>query len=1755
MSQLFYKYIAKELIFGYFKKNPLKKGDRYYVIIEQEESRDGLINALSEIGTPIHIDQIYQGGETVVQEDAYDTIKLDFGEENPGLIIGYDQTATEDYLTTLRNAVGEGNIFDNYGILFVLSNSVLSSLITAGQDLQGENGPLHSSVIIDNITQKAEEKITKEYERLYLRTYLQKIAEYIADGTCNLFDFQPALSILQEGSLEGHFASIEYFRDDSIYEPIFKIKDSEMVERISTNQEFFRKVHDIMQLEDDGDQERIKEKMLLRILDEKLTKEILSKEDTWEKDIPVQKVLDSIERKASTAALELKSIELPNGGAFAEYLWVKKGNAKKSSNFIIICDKFDTGAQDIKLTFNKDVKELTENKECQISSTHITMSIADSCVRQSVGKNDNHHDFFIIRLPLDRGFFKDIEHIFNISSKGEIVVNIPDDRDEVCLGSGTTQVALPPLNQIEWNSDFQLVIPIDGDSDENKIQFSINLENREVRFVFKLFQAKPALPLGPEDLVTPIWDEHKTYTGVSGTPMGQAVATPFFKIACNGEENAIISSWRKYLEWEKLFVENRAVYIESEYNNLTGETEFLPKELAIPQSVRTALDAIYAYYGERNTIPSLTGIDDTLRDLLFNYTEAVKLVLSQITTDRCLTPEEYNLTHLGVLKHQDRVYLSPFHPMLAAYMMEFCWRYDSVDKQDNCLKLISPFYLIPYLTFHDVNMRPYADTQVEMLHNWLIYEPVTSKQQERANDITRKMVWQKMDQFISHFKYLFQDKECPIVISTIGVTDDENVIIGIIEYIKKKYDKGVQRIELHEYVDNIMSETYFEKLNRLNTVDSITRELERYGVKIEQNGEYTAQEIIHQLFTKVSLYKHSLSENAGSIDYCHIAFYQMNTGENFVNPSTDDLRVEMSMGGLISIPSTTYTHDSYHIGFGTCGLKQEANGSIYPMAIAMNNLYANEHDGGNSLFHKKSAVIKRYKYAQSELLDSIYENANWVTFLNPEVDINFFYSYNQKKKLYIVHYTDQYTINAKYDSITVTQHVEQYENMLRKSYDTLGLSEEKYAQFNTTMMNYFNCLNGSWMLSIVNKTEAQIREKMSIVASCIAMMKFMSRTENIRWIPISLEEILRVSGSIGLQQDYIFTKKELKVKGSMSDDLLMMGMDATDPEHIKLYFYPVEVKDSVNSSFSDKGTEQVRHTYLQMKVHLFGDDCFTKDVYRTFFASQYLTNAEKLYANNLLPESEYKAIDAFRYELLNLNYEIQSRVPVAEMGHAALVSFFSTAVHSITTSVEDNVSVCEIHFPQSECFKCVAEPDTEHLSFLVDSEIVIDTQHQKSSPIAEDLFEKVNSEETIIPTPVEPEVVIAPTTSEVSVSAVAVASTPLPASTSSLTSGIKIQVGNVHGTSRQIFFEPNNTKMVSHPNLGIIGTMGTGKTQFARSVIAQFSKETAHNVGGKPVGMLVFDYKGDYKDQEFLDAVGGHCYKFNYPFNPLKLVITDDVVGMNLPAITADRISDSFAKAYGLGLKQQSNIKQVILDTYNDMGITKDPSTWGHVAPTMDMVVDKYFETYDANDKAYALFDKLRDYTIFTSDISQCVSLFEWLDSVRVIDLTLYPDDTKKVIVSLILDLFYNEMRQLGGSKQMNGFRELRAMVMVDEAHQFLKKDFASLRSIISEGRMFGVGMILSTQNVSDFHTANEDYSAFILSWVIHHVNNIGRGDIASIFGASDTHAQQYMDFISHAGLFESICKLGNRVEGMRDLPFFELIQQDGRFKTEPQVE
>lgn len=1720
------------------------------MIVENEKHRNMLIQALNDACDKITISGIYQGNDSSVVEESYETYVIKPSIDSSSIIIGYDKTSTEDYLTTIRNSVGvTGGKYEDFGVVYVLSDSILSSIITACQDLQAVGGPLHSSYIIRDIHEKAEDVISKDLERKYLDKHLNKISEYIADGTCNLFDFGYALSVLADQTVKGHYNDLDYFNDKAVYDGTFKPSDAEMEIRVEKNHEIYRKVSDIMNEDDDTD----KSKLLQKFLDEKLSKKIVANSDSWNY-IDFQNFLDSIERKAATANLELLDIELPSEGLLTSMISLTKGNRKKkSTTYTIICDQTESVGQQVKITFNKEIKKVTSDVY-QTQGQILKMTVGDALIKQSIGLNDNHHDFFMMKLPCNKSFFRDIKECFSINKKGEIVVVVPDKADVLTFGNGDELLSIPLDNKVIWSDNAKLEVPVVDDEVNNQIDFFVDFGNKEVKLVLKLNIAKPVPPARPGTI------EEGTYEN------GEVVV--------DGTPRPVYTYWKKYLDWEEAFIKNGCSHINYTYNGLTGEYEPEYEILELPTCVQNTLTQIFAYYNNHNTIPSLCKINDELRILYEKYWKAVVSSINSIPNDRCLRKEEYYLTKLGIVSTWERLYLSPFHPLLVAYALEYDSQYDDKEESAFAQKLLSPFYLIPYFFYNDSPKRPYTDKEIGEIHNWLSYEGIGCKPQERTNDLTTKMVWTKMEAFIKHFKYLFQDKDCPIIISTIGIADDTNVIKGVVEFIRKQYSDGVQKIELHEYVDNLMEETFFEKLNRLDSIDATTRELESLNLKLESKGEYTSQEIIHQLFTRVSFYKHVLSPTNGQIGYSHIAFYQMDTGTEFIRQVTSELRTELSFNGLISIPSTFNKMGAYIIGYGTNGIKEQ-QGYLYPMTTALNTLYANEEHEGSSVFSNNTCVAKRYKFTKSDLLQSIYNNANWVTFINPEVDINFFY----KQNLYVVHYTDQYTINAKYDSITVTKHVEQYENMLRKSYERYALSEERFQHFNETMMNYFNCLNGSWMLDIVKKSEDQIREKMSIVAASIAMLRFMSRNKNVHWIPVSLEEILRVTGSIGLPQDYVFTKKSLGAKGAMSDDLLMIGLDTTDENDIQLYLYPIEVKFSKNCSMAGKAGKQVSQTFLQLKKHLFGDANFTKNIYRTFFASQFLTNAEKLNANSLLSDDEYQEIEKFRFELLNLKYSLKEKLPVKEMGSAAIVSFYSHATHSLSTSLVDNVPVCEVHFSEQECFQFVTEPENNYMKFLETDLIMIDTDTLNAidNPIA--IVQTEDTEDPIVLTEIEDEEVCTDNktissvvTSEInSNNNLTTAIVENEATTTTEKSSdveqkvevktvvenqekashsIKILVGHTQSGHREVAYEPNNTKMVSHPNMGIIGTMGTGKTQFARSVIAQFSKESIHNVGGKPVGMLVFDYKGDYKDKEFLDAVDGTCYKFNYPFNPLKLVVNDEVESMNLPAITADRIADSFAKAYGLGLKQQSNIKQVIIDTYKDAGITKEPSSWKNPVPTMEQVIEKYFETYDANDKAFALFDKLRDYTIFTTNNSNCVSLFEWLNSIRVIDLTLYPDDTKKVIVSLILDLFYAEMRQLGGSKQKNGFRELRAMIMVDEAHQFLKKDFNSFRSIISEGRMFGVGMILSTQNVSDFKTSKEDYSQFILSWVIHHVNSISKAELANIFGSSDPNVDHYMDFINKAKLFESVCKIGSRVDGIRDLPFFELIKDDERFNN-----
>lgn len=368
-----------------------------------------------------------------------------------------------------------------------------------------------------------------------------------------------------------------------------------------------------------------------------------------------------------------------------------------------------------------------------------------------------------------------------------------------------------------------------------------------------------------------------------------------------------------------------------------------------------------------------------------------------------------------------------------------------------------------------------------------------------------------------------------------------------------------------------------------------------------------------------------------------------------------------------------------------------------------------------------------------------------------------------------------------------------------------------------------------------------------------------------------------------------------------------------------------------------------------------------------------------------------------------------------------------------------------------------------------------------------------------------------------------------------------------------LVWNPNDTSKVFHTNTGIIGTMGTGKTQFTKSLIAQLYRQQKDNFHGTPLGILIFDYKGDYNTskQDFVKATNARVLSVvKLPFNPLAIVQSKNFKPM-LPVHTANAFTDTISRAYRLGVKQQNSLYSCIEQAYKNQGIIpSNPETWNNLAPTFDMVYDIYINDPDIpkNDSLEAAMQDLHRFSIFESNPYHTASLFDLLKGVVVIDLSGYDEKIQSLIVGITLDQFYAQMHSKGSSKTDGTYRELTRMILVDEADNFMRKNFPSLKKIMKEGREFGVGTILSTQCLDHFTNGDDDYSRYIMTWVVHNVSDLKRSDVEYIFRttANSADTNKLYEAIKNNDRFHSIVKIGNAEPvHVRDKAFFELLKDD----------
>jgi len=357
----------------------------------------------------------------------------------------------------------------------------------------------------------------------------------------------------------------------------------------------------------------------------------------------------------------------------------------------------------------------------------------------------------------------------------------------------------------------------------------------------------------------------------------------------------------------------------------------------------------------------------------------------------------------------------------------------------------------------------------------------------------------------------------------------------------------------------------------------------------------------------------------------------------------------------------------------------------------------------------------------------------------------------------------------------------------------------------------------------------------------------------------------------------------------------------------------------------------------------------------------------------------------------------------------------------------------------------------------------------------------------------------------------------------------------------EVSFFPGNTAL-NQLNVGVVGDLGTGKTQLVQALIHQLRADPDMNRGFRP-NVLIFDYKKDYSKPAFVEATGARVVD---PFDiPLNLFDTrDSQQRRNAWLERAKFFSDVLDKIYsGIGPAQRQRIKNAVKAAYEAAG------SFGGLSPTINDVFDAYRrERGDAIDSPYSIMSDLVDGGYFVSDSAAVMPFSEFLDGVVVLDLAEVGQDdrTKNMLVVIFLNLFYEHMLRIEKRDFMGSEPRLRfvdTMLLVDEADNIMQYEFDVLKKILLQGREFGVGVLLASQYLSHFKTSHENYLEPLLTWFVHKVPNLSVKDLEGIglSGVSSdlVHAVKSLD--CHECLYKTLGVDGRII---RATPFFELQER-----------
>ena len=1677
MSKEFYNYISDKLI-NFFIENEINAGNKYFIEFDKENQVKELYDSLKECSKK-YVD-VTEELFTYPSENGldYKTYSLNIGDKYK-VVVADSSSVTVDYLVTLRNAVtDQEDVWENT-VLMVICFESIDSIEKGMKNLQKEGMPLNFKTISGNLTSELNSSKLSKVEKQIIKFDLDQKSD---DFDSTLWDYEHTLGMINKGEITSDdLKYLQLFPDKGLDN---KFRSSKIRKRLEDNHK------DFVDIRNDHQYDNVEDRLNKRFNDKGTSK---LKSDYWE-DVDYTDVIKFKDKDN----LNIEYCPAKNKLTDEGLIYWDKPNKESGAGFrkrnIIIFNNELYDKVKFSLNFSKVVLKDSilkkSQKYCKKSGKSLLVELPVQMSKVSFFKIDYMHkgiqkfkfEFNIAIVNVEDSFLESIKSCYKINLSKHLITIIDDDSmDQFSFGTGDNLIN----REINVSGEDIMMsmgdnLVIDKQSPvlllEDSVKFNISLEDYKIPFIIEDAVNRP-------DKIDPlrIWDlkrknqESFLYNGV--------------KIVQDVNGYYVTEDVKKILSFEEQIISNKMFHGEI---NVDDSITNIPLNLS--EDVSKSYGLILDYFNEFSIFkkglgyPSLSYVDEKLEKLYENFLNIYNEEISEIPENVVLSELEnkLDLYKIGVFKSNNEVFFSALSPINIAYQLEIKKQLGDENVPASVLRRLNNENLVPYIYNDNILYKPSTNSPSK---EWLKYEKDENVSIGSTNSFISKVIDEKLNQFISNFSYLFfGEANAPIKINVINIKQDKEIVKGVFNFLYKRINKSQEIIPIELNIYNEGEGSYFDKFFDCKNEDEFKK---FFDISITSR-KMVPIDILELIQDSITYYKHS---NASNYDYAHISFYKIGNNASVANNDMDKIESGLSLDGLLSESTAFNTAGGYRIGFGAKDILDE--NLLIKTAINYNELMQNSYNDGENAYSKRKTIIAKPVAPEEEDIEKLYQRSMWVTFVEPSFGLEYF---DNKDNLIIIHYSDQYTSSKKYDTITVTNKNKQYESIIEK------FLKEKDIEINNSDMkdviSLFNGINGEWLLRIVSDYSVISREKLSIISALKYSLALLDHPEII-WIPISMDEILRVAGTIGLNKDdAIFSKKILT--GEFSDDLLFVGIHVID-DKINIYYYPVEVKEGiVPSSTKIKAENQLSKTYELILNQLVKYDYkFRNKFNRNFFMQIALANMQKLKYSRFWSDDQMQLVNNIKPKLLNDQYNVSIGLEKF-IKKGAVFAFkrdepysslkFDDDFQIITMPAEyayvgitndvfkmkqefqnDGTDIISSDLLFNKILKDISFEDSgvplESESFEIendDVDSVVETGGNNSQSTNKD---EHNDSNKVTETRVIGNLILDKLGNVIGFTG--------SSSTSDVVDGsdegsvdvvdgsdegsdfvelvpvrdIRAMKGTIKGSNKKLYWEYGKA---GNRHIFVSGKSGSGKTYFLQCLIYEMSKQQ--------VPTLIIDYSNSFTLKELkkplVDYLGDdliyYDVKFDgFPLNPFRLFKQEDSSGNMRDESygdVAERVANIFASVYPkLGDVQQPSLTEAIMDCLEEKGVDI----------TFKDLKNK-LNSGDSSSKKIAA--RLNSFTIHDPFKN---GEFEWdiLDSrsgkVFVIQLSTFDDNIQKIITELILWDLWNY-------KVINGSEDKPFNVVFDEAQNLNFLNNSPSMKILQQGRKHGWSAWFATVSVEN---------------------------------------------------------------------------------------